>query len=191
MKKNILSLVISGILVLGVTSCSDSSEEATFKTEATATQSVVGGASVSSTQTNAVDEFLTIDMDTTVAIPELQKLIDETILEYKVKVGEIRTQFTTVKAETTKEFKVNIDEIAKGYMEQKALFDKNCTKINTANEDSCNQLGTNVHGIKSQQEGLEVKLANQIKKITSDETNALRDLQSSMKNNIMSLKSQA
>jgi hypothetical protein len=190
MKKNILSLVLSGILVLGVSACSDKNEAPAFTAESTQSSDAAVVTPVS-TSVNSVDEFLTIDLDTTVAIPELQKLIDETITEYKVKVGEIRAEFTKVRAETTAEFKVNIDEIEAGYKEQKALFDKNCTEINQSNESSCNSLGSNVHNIKSQKEGLEVKLSNQIKKITSDETNALRNLQSSMKNNIMSLKAQA
>jgi hypothetical protein len=185
--KKLLTLAIV-VSLTGLMACSDESSMTPIEMTS---QGADSATETPTTDLNLVDEFLVIDVDKKVSDPDLQKIINETISEYKNIVTQVRSEFSKHKELTKKDFSENIAEIKSAYEQQNVMYTQKCSKITSNNENSCNDFGSKTHALKMKYESIEVKLKNTMKKLVSDEINQLKKFQADMKNKVMDLKNQA
>ena len=139
----------------------------------------------------STDPFMAINIETTSGDPEVQKLIDSSIEEYKNLVINIRQEFELHRAEVKQNFESNIAEFKKGIVDQEKEYKTSCTDINASNLAGCNTFGENLSNVKNQLGDLEARYQTQMKKVDADEKTQLAKFQAQMKNNINDLLSQA
>jgi vacuolar-type H+-ATPase subunit E/Vma4 len=139
----------------------------------------------------SADPFMIMDFATTSGNPEVQKLVDASLEEYKNLVINIRQEFSVHRQEVKTNFESNIAEFEKGIADQEKEYKASCTDINAANLDGCNTFGEKLGDIKNQLGELNARYQTQLKKVDSDEKTQLSKFQAQMKNNVNALLSQA
>lgn len=118
---------------------------------------------------------------------ELLEYLESSITEYENNLSEIYDIFQEHFEQAQIERQDNINELKEILSEQEDVFTKECSEINSRNENPCNQLGERNAKLKTQINRMEVDLKNTIGEMKADRLNAMQEQREAMEKNVGNL----